>query len=137
MPAEDSNTFNCTHFAIQRILYDLLQYSPSRIVLFGVDFFLGADLYDRNYSRDLDDWYRRNSMQPTISMSVHDYQWDFDYTDRLRRLGLIDTSSHVASLLSLGRDRYLNDLQRRMVDSGRTGSTAADAHEATDTMSRP
>jgi hypothetical protein len=102
-----------------------------------VDFFLGADLYDRNYSRDLDDWYRRNSMQPTISMSVHDYQWDFDYTDRLRRLGLIDTSSHVASLLSLGRDRYLNDLQRRMVDSGRTGSTAADAHEATDTMSRP
>lgn len=111
VPAEDTLPFQGTHFAIQRILYDLLHYSPSQITLFNIDFFTGLSTYLPGYATEVGDVFKPNRFRPIRSTAMHDLREDFVFTKLLSHRGLIATSPPVAAILALDTESYLEEVE--------------------------
>lgn len=103
MPDEDSTPLLGTHFGIQRMLYDLLAAGAGTVVLDGVDFFLGRDLYTPGYVV-------RRTAAPLLNFS-HDYAYGFRYTQRLVGTGLVAPAERVSLLLEQDVGAYLEALE--------------------------
>lgn len=110
MPTEDSITLMGTHFAIQRILYDLLAYRPSSVRLAGIDFFLGDESHVAGYRAD-----SGPSVVPQSFNYSHDVAFDFWYTKTLLEHGLVDATPAIRGILDYSPDSYLEALHWRPV----------------------
>jgi tetratricopeptide (TPR) repeat protein len=112
MPTEDSTTLMGTHFAIQRILYDLLAYSPSSVRLAGIDFFLGDESHVAGYRAD-----PNTSVAPRSFNYSHDVAYDFWYTKTLLEHGLVDSVPAIRGILGDSLGAYLTALRWQPVSS--------------------
>ena len=110
MPSENSNNFLGTHFAIQRILYDLVAYSPSGIRLAGCDFFLSTSPYLTGYANEVDDIFEPLGLQPVV-FAPHDHLWDFRFVQALRAHRMISAVPEVDALLDMTPAAYLERLE--------------------------
>lgn len=106
-PFEDTTPLFGTHFAVQRIIHDLLAHGAATVTLAGLDFFLGEQTYLDGYHVGGAD--RFASVPFNAS---HDFAYGFWYTKRLRELGLVDAVPGVAELLDDEVDTYLGRLGR-------------------------
>ena len=110
MQCEDSSTYLGTHFAIQRIIYDLVGFGARSITLAGVDFFLTPDPYRMGYANDDSSIYSSRGLQPARSIAPHDHLSDFVFTKDLCELGVIEAADNVHQFLTLAPDIYLERL---------------------------
>ena len=114
MPCEDSNALLGTRLGVQRIVYDILAYRPSELILSGVDFFLGHVAYVDGYANEVSDIYEPNGLQPARSFAPHDHLWDYRFVRELHRRGAIRATEGVAELLDLDDTEYLARLSERL-----------------------
>jgi hypothetical protein len=112
MPTEDLSTYYASRFSIQRIVYDVLRYSPASLHLLGVDLFAGDVLYQPGYDTEVDRIFDPMGYEKALSLSVHDYLDDYRYIQRLTQAGLVSVTPQLAELLSLGGSAYLQRLER-------------------------
>ncbi|MEM9513428.1 MAG: hypothetical protein AAGA42_01115 [Actinomycetota bacterium] len=103
MQAEDSTPYLSTHFAVSRIIYDVLAYRPRSVTLTGVDFFIGKTHYQPGYA---------SPVAVPFNFS-HDYAYAFRYVQRLVRCGLVGVDGSLARLLELDLPDYLASLTVR------------------------
>lgn len=111
MSFEDSTPFLGTHFAIQRLTYDLLASGPRSILLSGIDFFVGPSTYRPEYHQPLGSV----TLDPPRLNFSHDYAYDFWYTKSLLRSGLVDVVPPVAQLLDESVADYLGRLENASI----------------------
>lgn len=104
-PFEDTSTLFGTHFAIPRILHDLIANRAASITICGVDFFLSEQTHVDGYDPGIDD--RFASVPFNIA---HDFAYDFWYVQRLRTLGLLHTPPPIDDLLRTPVHRYVEQL---------------------------
>jgi tetratricopeptide (TPR) repeat protein len=112
MPSQDSATFESTHFAMQRIIYDVVRYDPANVKLFNIDFYLSQDPYVVDYTSEVEDIYRANDLRTLRTAAVHDLYSDFDFVQCLHRRGLVDVDDRLVELLRMTPDEYLVELER-------------------------
>ena len=106
-PFEDSTPLFSTHFALQRILHDLIANEAATVTIAGVDFFLGPEQYVDGYHEGSAD--RFANVPFNFS---HDFTYAFWYTKRLRDHGLIAASGTLGALLDHSVEWYMNHLGR-------------------------
>ena len=106
-PFEDSTPLFSTHFALQRILHDLIANEAATVTIAGVDFFLGPEQYVDGYHEGSAD--RFANVPFNFS---HDFTYAFWYTKRLRDHGLIAASGTLGTLLDHSVEWYMNHLGR-------------------------
>lgn len=105
-PFEDLAGLHASHFAIARIVYDLLRYAPATITVFRADLFTGAQTYDPAYVTDRP-LYRAQNFVPVTPMYGHDLAGDHAFLARLLELGMIGAAPGLARILTLSSDDYL------------------------------
>ena len=104
-PFEDSTPLLGTHFAVQRIVHDVLAHGATEVTLAGIDFFLGDRTYIEGYHAGDADRFA------TVPFNAaHDFAYDFSYTKRLVELGIVDAVPGVLELLEQDLDEYLDSL---------------------------
>lgn len=106
-PLEDSTTLLGTHFAIQRIIYDLIAHGASTVTISGIDFFLGEKVYVDGY-----DTQSPNRFADVRYNFSHDFAYDFWYTKTLRHHGLVNSPPTMSDLLDQPVESYLGKLGR-------------------------
>lgn len=120
-PSELTVLLRARSFGIQRIMHDVLRYSPARVKIFNIDFFLSRDSYNRGYkAREL-----LADSDPFYLGSGHDYRGDFAFTKRLREVGLVSGDDVVNRLLDLSVSDYLRELDRGEDPEERVAHTQA------------
>lgn len=112
MPAEDSTTFQSTRFGLQRIMYDALRYRPVELAVFGTDLFVGTHAYTDGYANEVERIYEPGGYETAVSMFVHDYVADFEFTRDLAAVDLIDVTPTLEAILALEPSDYLRRLDR-------------------------
>lgn len=96
--------FNNMH-SVQRILWDLLKFGPSRVKLFNVTFYAGA-MYSPGYRP-------RNNTPSITSLGLsHDPLQGFRFTRNLLARGIIEADPVATDILAWPEDRYIDLLQR-------------------------
>lgn len=105
--------FNNMH-SIQRILWDLLKFGPSRIKLFNVTFYAG-NMYSPGY--------RPRNVTPSLkSLGLsHDPLQGFRFTRNMMRRGIIECDPVAASILEWPEERYIELLQTDYASHWRRG----------------
>lgn len=107
-PSESTVLLRAKSFGVQRIMHDVLRYSPARVKVFNIDFFLSRNAYNKGYkAREL-----LADSDPFYLGSGHDYRGDFIFTKRLRDVGLVSCDDEVNRLLDLSPADYLRRLDR-------------------------
>lgn len=109
-PFEDLATFQASHFAILRIVYDLLRYRPEAITVYHTNFFTTATLYASAYAFD-QPFYDERSFARVVPMYGHDLAADFRFAGELRRTGLVGGDPVVERLMALSTDDYLAQVE--------------------------
>lgn len=109
-PFEDSSPLFGTHFALQRIIYDLLAHGASAVTISGIDFFLGEQVYVEGY-----DAQASNRFAEIGYNFSHDFAYGFWYTKALWDRGLVHASPGIECLLDLPVESYLARLGRVFV----------------------
>jgi hypothetical protein len=115
MPSQDSSTFEATHFAVQRILYDLVRYSPAELKLFNIDFFLAGDAYVEGYTDEASEVFEARDLRLVRTSSAHDLVLDFDFVRRLVEHGLLHVDDPIGRLIEMTPVEYLAELERGRV----------------------
>lgn len=106
-PGEDLGTFHSSHFALQRIVYDLLPYEPRSIKLYHANFFTRRDSYATGYQFDTETVYRQGGLMRVLPTYGHDVGADFRFAQTLFSHGLVDGDPTVRDLLNLSDTDYL------------------------------
>lgn len=119
MQCEDSNAFLGTRLGIPRIVYDLLAYRPRRLVLSGIDFFLGPVTYVEGYANEIEDIYRPQGLAEARSFAPHDPLFDHAFLRDLHRCGLVEAIPTVAALLD--DPGHADRLATRLRDAAEAG----------------
>lgn len=109
-PSEDAATFHATHFAIVRILYDVVRYRPASVKVFGVDLFTGRTTYTPGYAFEVDEHFGPGGFVFTQNQAGHDYLDDFRLLTRLVESQLVQVDDTLGEVLSLGEHGYLRTL---------------------------
>lgn len=112
-PSEYQGSFRAGQFAIQRILYDVLRYSPASVKIFNINFFLAENPYRDGYLADYTKTYAERGLVQPLSAFGHDYRADFVFTQRLFHAGLIEADPSVSALLGLTPEQYLKALDAK------------------------
>lgn len=103
--------FRGAPMGIQRILYDLLQFAPAEVALFNADFYAGEEVAAQGYRDDALSFGPHSQANDPVVM--HDLSFEFRFTQRLARSGLITPHGTAAEVLSLTEQEYLERLQER------------------------
>lgn len=103
--------FRGAPMGIQRILYDLLQFAPEEVALFNADFYAGEEVVARGYRDDALSFGPHSQANDPVAM--HDLSFEFRFTQRLARSGLITPHGAAAEVLSLTEQEYLDRLESR------------------------
>ena len=94
--------------SIQNIIYDLLMYSPKKIFLTGVTFYLGKKLYKKNYIGP--------NFPDTIiaqGLRTHEPFSNFNFIKNLWERGLITADKEVINILKLSELKYALKLDKK------------------------
>lgn len=98
--------------AVQRIIWDLSKFSPSRIKLFNANFYGGA-LYDPSYTP-------RKAAPDRKSLGVsHDPLQGFIFAKTMFEQGVIEADPVASEILGWSRWQYIDMLQREFADHWR------------------
>ncbi len=106
-PFEDSTPLFSTHFALQRIVHDLIANGAETVTIAGVDFFLGDQTYV--------DFYHEGSSDRFANVPFnfsHDFTYAYWYTKTLRDHGLVEASPALGDILDHPVEWYVNRLGR-------------------------
>lgn len=93
---------------IQRIIYDLLQFAPAEIAVFNADFYAGQALAAEGYRESYSAFGPQNQTNDVVAM--HDLAYEFRWTQRMLRAGLITAHGEAAQILGLSETAYLQRL---------------------------
>jgi hypothetical protein len=115
-PSEHGATFECTHFAIQRIVHDLIRYQPAAVSVFNATLFVGDVHYVSGYADDAQRHYLPNNLQPILSTAAHDLRTDFVFLQRLREAGFVHVDDRLGAVLDLTVEQYEQGLDRQRVE---------------------
>ena len=119
-PFEFGLYFRGAPLGIQRILYDLLQHGPAEIGLFHADFYAGEKALAPGYRDDALQFGPHSQANDPIVM--HDLSFEFRFTQRLVRAGLLTPHGTAAEVLGLSAEQYLQRLEDRSpLAGGRDG----------------
>lgn len=95
--------------AIQRIIYDLLQFAPAEIGIFNADFYASAQLLTAGYRDDAATFGPHSQLNDPVVM--HDLAFEFRLTQKWARTGLIVPHGAAAEVLELNEEQYLRRLE--------------------------
>ncbi len=115
-PFEFGLHFRGAPLGIQRILYDLLQHGPAEIGLFHADFYAGEETLAPGYRDDALQFGPHSQANDPVVM--HDLSFEFRFTQRLVRAGLVTPHGTAAEVLGLSAQQYLQRLEDRSPLSG-------------------
>lgn len=115
-PFEFGLHFRGASLGIQRILYDLLQHGPAEIGLFHADFYAGEETLAPGYRDDALQFGPHSQANDPVVM--HDLSFEFRFTQRLVRAGLVTPHGTAAEVLGLSAQQYLQRLEDRSPLSG-------------------
>lgn len=101
--------FRGAPMAIQRIIYDLLQFAPAEIGIFNADFYANPKLLTEGYRDDAATFGPHSALNDPVVM--HDLAFEFRITQRLANSGLIVPHGSAAQVLELTEDQYLRRLE--------------------------
>lgn len=110
-PFEFGLYFRGAPLGIQRILYDLLQHGPAEIGLFHADFYAGEKTLAPGYRDDALQFGPHSQANDPVVM--HDLSFEFRFTQRLVRAGLLTPHGTAAEVLGLTEQEYLQRLETR------------------------
>ena len=108
--------------AVQRIVYDLLHFSPSRIKIFCVNFYSTKILVHNKYSGS------NNPIRSHKNSRCHDLLSNFIFCQSLFEKGLISGDKGVTDILSLNRIDY-SELVNKIVGNVRLDTNTAFENE--------
>ncbi len=111
LATEDSLPMGVSHFAIARIVHDLLRYRPGSVALVGVDMFTDPTVYPESYRRDLG-LYDRAGFAKVLRRFNHDLVDDFMMLSALRRHGLVHADDVTGAVLDMDVESYLRSVER-------------------------
>lgn len=107
---EFSLYYHGSQLGIQRIAYDLLQFDPSEICLFNVDFYAGSSPFTRGYRDGVDVAFGPGSILNDLVL-VHDLRSDFAFMKSLKNSGRLTARGVAQEVLSLSTEEYLQKLE--------------------------
>lgn len=110
-PFEFGLYFRGAPLGIQRILYDLVQHGPAEIGLFHADFYAGEQTLAPGYRDDALQFGPHSQANDPVVM--HDLSFEFRFTQRLVRAGLVTPYGTAAEVLGLSAEDYLQRLEIR------------------------
>lgn len=110
--------------AIQTIIFDILDFNPSRIKLFKMNFYLDSALYSDSYKKNTS-VLRTGKIQSSDLESyrsvffAHDFAPQFLFVKNLYENGRIEVSDYIASILNLSLPAYMKamELSHKVPDS--------------------
>lgn len=106
-PFEDATPLFGTHFAMQRIIHDLITHGATEVTISGVDFFLGDQTHIDGYDSGSSDRFANIPFNYS-----HDFAYDFWFTQTLRSVGRVSAHPGVAYMLDQTLEWYLDHLPR-------------------------
>ena len=101
--------FRGASLGLQRMIYDLLQFAPTEIALFGADFYAGARSYPPGYRTH--DGFGPDSPLNDIVM-VHDLVFERRLMQAFCATGLLTPHGVAAEVLELTDAQYIDRLER-------------------------
>ncbi len=104
---EDSLSFATSHFAISRIVYDVVRYAPAEIHIACTDLFTASTRYPVSYVAD-SAAYSQAGFMKVLEQFNHDVADDFVFLSGLRDSGLITADAHTTSVLTTSLSQYLD-----------------------------
>ncbi|GAA3284990.1 hypothetical protein [Nesterenkonia halobia] len=111
--------FRGAPMGVQRILYDLLQFSPAEISLFHADFYAGPEVTTAGYRDEAASFGPHSLANDPVVM--HDLSFEFRFTRRLVRAGLVTPHGRAAEVLALDEEDYLARLETGPLAAGLPG----------------
>ncbi|GAA1808221.1 hypothetical protein [Nesterenkonia flava] len=103
----------CHHGAplgIARIIYDVLQFNPSEVSAFNVDFYTGANVFSSGYRRGKDAALGPYSIVNEILLA-HDLLFDFRLMNAFIATGRVTPHGVSAQVLALDAEHYIDKLE--------------------------
>lgn len=113
VPSEYNVNLRASQFAIQRIVYDVVRYSPAAIKVFNIDFFLSPEAYRPGYLADYAVKAVEQGYLKVLGAFGHDFLADFCFTKAMYDSHLLDVDANIREILGLSPDEYLAALDRR------------------------
>lgn len=106
-------SFYAAQFGIQRIIHDVLKFSPAKVTIFGTTLFIPfRNLYFKQYNDDTFARRASSNFVPPLHGFAHDYLADFVFTKLLIGAGLIDADDALMSIVDMTTTEYLATLDR-------------------------
>ncbi|WP_044495912.1 hypothetical protein [Nesterenkonia massiliensis] len=103
--------FRGAPLGLQRILYDLLQFAPAELSLFHADFYASPHVLRPGYrAADSSVFGPHSPMNDPVVM--HDLSFEFRFTQRLVRSGLVTAHGTAGEVLTLSEAQYLERLEQ-------------------------
>jgi len=96
--------FNGSPNMIPIILYDLLNFEPSRVKLFNVNFYLARTIYNKDY-------YNKDMFKGRRSLAAHDALSNFNFVRNIWKADLIETDEECTSVLEMSPQEYCKRLE--------------------------
>jgi hypothetical protein len=100
----DKLMYKGSFMGMQRIIYHVLHYQPSRIVLFNADFYTGQTAYHQDYVS------AKNTRLPLRSFLIHDVIQNFIIAKRLYDLGYLEARYNARDILQSTKASYIRKL---------------------------
>ena len=103
--------FNGSAHMIQNALFDLLCFSPNRIKLYNVNFFLSTKMHYDGYSKILR---RRKGVKRRYyeRHANHKYLSSLNYTRNLWNSGIIEVDNFCSEVLNMTSEDYMSEMQK-------------------------
>jgi hypothetical protein len=94
---------------VQMVVWDLLHFEPSEIMVMGVDFFISKNKYSKNYVYNKDKF--KISFQDFIkSQSIHNLISNRRFMITLSKLGLVKFDENANRVLTMSDEEYLRKI---------------------------
>ncbi|MDR5710767.1 tetratricopeptide repeat protein [Nesterenkonia flava] len=97
---------------VQRMIYDILQFSPLEITIFNSDFYTGSQMFTPGW-RPQDRFAPGSHINDIVA--AHDIRFDFQFTQALIRSGKVTARGRAAAVLQLNMEQYLDAVEAARV----------------------
>lgn len=91
------------------IIHDLIHYSPSKIKVFGVDFFAGKSAY-------FDDYHYKITEKNRTGFAIHNLVANWRYVRHLVHLNYLEMDSMGQEVLDLTESKYIKAIKENYYD---------------------
>lgn len=101
---------------IQTIIFDIIDFEPSRIKLFKMNFYLEQELYSDSYKKNISVVYSGYSSASDLTsyrsvFFAHDFVPQFMFTKNLFARGYIEANEDISQILKFTLPNYMNNME--------------------------